>query len=507
MVKVQRDACWVVVIGWGLLSSGCSSGGQADEAAASSHPWSGVRLIMRCPEPDWLAALQPLVQSWSYRSGAQVELRSEPMRPADDTDIGILPAAELGAWADRGDLALLPASFRQSGHAFQWTNVLPPYREHLIEWGGQAQALPLAGDAYLLVVRGDRLTDPVVQAAHRRRWGRAAAVPATWEDFAELAGTFTEVSGRPCLPPWTAQQVADLFFRVAACYDRAAVTDADRVRATPFQFDSHTAAPRLQTPAFVHAARWLAGLVQQRCLPQPLSNDGGAAPALSEGGPIVRSGPSVGQALANGQAFLAVVTLRDLEQLPRTPSGQVDPRFLLAPLPGSRGYYTEDGRFVPTVTPNYVPYYAGGWLAVVRQRCPYHDAAFELLSELGGPTRSLQILSTPGLNAGPFRSAHLDRERLLIWYIYRLDADRSLHLQDALRAYVRADVKNPVLGLRAPDQGALQAAAASELSRLLTGATPEEVLQRLTAAWERVDAATPLPVRLRWRQISAGFAE
>jgi multiple sugar transport system substrate-binding protein len=411
------------------------------------------------------------------------------MQPGDDTDLAVIPAAELGVWADKQELVLLPAAFRQPGHPFQWTNVLPPYREHLIEWGGQAQALPLAGDALLLVVRGDRLQDPAVQQLHRQRWGRPAAPPTTWEEFSELAQTFTAISGRPCLPDYTHEAWCDLFFRIAACYDRAALVDTDQAKAAPLHFDPVTAAPRLQAPAFLEAARLLISLVQNHCLP-PHSD---------------RPSSDIGQALARGQAWLAVVSLRDLESLPRDAQGTVDSRFWLAPLPGTRGHYTANGRFQPTVTPNYVPYYAGGWLGVVRRRCPHAPAAFDLLGELGSLDRSLEILSTPGLNAGPFRSAHLDRDRLLIWYLYRFDAQRSLQLQDALRAYVRTEIKNPAIGLRAPDQARLREAAQTQLARLRSGTSPQETLAALTAAWERIDATTPLAVRLRWRQPSAGF--
>lgn len=486
----RRSSLGLLSAAWLTLLSGCS-GTDEQVPLRPERPWVGIELVLRCPDQRWATTVQPMLRSWAYRTGAVVHLRVEKMQPGDDSDLALLPVAELGWWAHRGELALVPAALRQPGHPFQWTNVLTPYREHLIEWGGQAQALPLAGDARLLVVRGDRLQDPTIQALHRQRWGRAPALPATWEEFAELAQTFSEADGRPCLPEFTDEQWSDLFFRIAACYDRPALTDAERARAVPFQFDPQTGSPRLQTTPFLQAARWLALLVQHRCVPVPSD----------------KTALSPGQSLARGQSALAIVSLRELEWLPRDATGTIESRFLVGPLPGARGYYAADGRFVPTVTPNYVPYYDGGWLGVVRRRCSHPEAAFDLLGELGGPVRSLEILSTPGLDAGPFRSMHLDRDRLFLWYIYRFDAARSLQLQDALRSYVRTEVKNPVLGLRAPDQAALRKAAATELAALRRGDAPEETLQRLAAAWERIDAATPASDRLRWRQPSAGFGD
>ena len=159
---------------------------------------------------------------------------------------------------------------------------------------------------------------------------------------------------------------------------------------------------------------------------------------------------------------------------------------------------------VATTIPNYVPYHSGGRVGVVRMRCQSQDAAFDLLAELGGPTRSLEIVGTPGLGAGPFRVSHLERERLPIWYGYGFDADRTRLLQDALQLYVRTEVKAPALGLRGPDHEALSAAAAAELGKLASGAKPGDVLKQLTDAWKQIDAKTPLETRLRWRKMAAG---
>jgi hypothetical protein len=145
-------------------------------------------------------------------------------------------------------------------------------------------------------------------------------------------------------------------------------------------------------------------------------------------------------------------------------------------------------------------------VGVVRTRCSSPDAAFELLADLGGPARSLEILSNPALGAGPFRAAHLDREQLQVWYGYGFDAERSKALQDALRQYSRQEVKNPVFGLRGPDQAQLSAAAADELVKVATGATKADAAPaRISEAWKQIDAQTPKDKRLQWRRLAAGL--
>jgi multiple sugar transport system substrate-binding protein len=482
---------WVgFVVGLALtvvLMAGCGSD-ITPEPEPNANDFRGVSLIICCPDAAFAAAITPAIHSWAYRTGATVAIDTKAMNPNDNTDIGILPVSELGSWTDRGELALVPGVFRNADHPFQWTGLLPAYREQLIEWGGQAQAIPLAGDGSVIVYRADRLADPNFVATFEKLFGRGPTIPATWEDFAELAVAYTAVDGQPSLPSLTGHEVAEWFFRIAACYDRQAITDADRARAMPFQFDVATTEPRLDAPGFVAAARWFTELTRKDCFPAP------SADASS----------TTAEALAAGRAALAIVTLGELAKLPRE-NGVVAARFGIAAIPGTRTATDSRGEQVSTVLPNYVPYFSGGWLGVVRKRCPNTEAAFDLLAELGGPLRSFEILSTPGLGAGPFRIAHLERERIRIWYGYQFDLERTNILQDALRRYVRQEVKNPVIGLRAPDQQLLSAAAETELLKLIRETPPQEVLTELAAAWKKIDEQTPKATRLRWRQLSAGF--
>ena len=130
--------------------------------------------------------------------------------------------------------------------------MLPIYREQLSEWGGQAQAIPLAGDGSVIIYRTDRLADAKFVAAFRAALGRKPDAPATWEDFADLAIQFAKFDGKPSLPPMTPAETADLYFRIAACYDRPAMDNPRSLREgiLSLQFDVTTAAPRLDAPAF-----------------------------------------------------------------------------------------------------------------------------------------------------------------------------------------------------------------------------------------------------------------
>ena len=477
------------MIATALLAAIPGCGGEATNDSSKGKRYHGLSLTVRCADAAFAAALSQPTQSWAARTGAAVTLLTASMTPTDDSDIGIIPVAQLGDWAERGEIARVPSNLRLADHPFQWTSVLPIYREQLSEWGGQAQAVPLAGDGFIILYRTDRLADPKFADAFRAALGRKPAVPATWEEFADLATQFAARHGKPSLPPMTSPEVADLFFRIAACYDRPAIANPQAVREGIFSlhFDVTTGEPRLQAPAFGAAGALLARLAAGKCF----------APPVPEGKP---SNPI---AALEADASLAVVSLAQLAQLPRE-KGVVPARYGIAPLPGTRQYDDRGRGMTAASTPNYIPYFSGGRIAVVRTRCANTEAAFDLLADLGGPARSLEVVSTPGLGAGPFRVTHLEGEHIAIWYGYGLDAARTRQLQQAMQQYVRQDVRTPALGLRGPDQAALSAAAARELGTLVTGKPPAEVLKGLTAAWNDIDKSTPLETRRKWRKMAAG---
>lgn len=467
--RVGRRAAILLLLAT-TVTPGC---GPAEPAAGpAGKPRAGVTLRVSCPGARLAGVLRPMARSWAARTGANVELVEGPL--SDPSDVGIIPAADLGAWADRGDLAPVPSAFKDAGHPFQWHGLLPVYRsEPYAGWGAQLYGLPIAAETHVVVYRADRFADKASGDEFRARHGRPLTPPATWEDLADVAAFFAARDKAPGLPPLPADAgtLADVFFRVAAGFDRAAereggkATDLPKGDALAFAFRTADGAPRLTEPGFVAAGKWLADLKARGAVPPPADAD-----------PVAL--------LKDGKAVLAVLSLADVVRL-RPSGGAVDARFGVAALPGTRGYATPGGAVVP-VAMNYVPVFSGGWVGVVRAKSANVAAGFDLLADLGGPARSGEVVAAGGY--GPTRAAHLDRDRLVAWLGYGFDADRTRALQDAAEAFVGTTVRNPVFGLRTPDHAALTAALAAELRRVADGAPPAEALGRAAAAWE---AAAP----------------
>jgi ABC-type glycerol-3-phosphate transport system substrate-binding protein len=476
---------------------GC--GDDSNPTASITKPFTGVSLNLRCPDREFAEALSPAARSWAERTGAKIAIQVEPMVSGDSADIGIIDVPEFGTWADRGDLKPVPPSLRTQDNPYQWTGLLPVYREQLIVWGGQAQAIPLAGDGSVIVYRADRLKDPTFIAKFKSQVGREPADPSTWEEFAAIAAVFAALDGKPSLPALTNSELATLFFRIAACHDNLAQHESMQTKlgggleSLSFQFDLTNGNPRLTDPAFVESARWLADLTAKKCLPPPAAG--------------TTSDPAA--AFAKNQAMIAVLSLAQLAQFPRE-NGAIPERFGIAAMPGTRtAFDPEKQRLVllPGRSQNYIPYFSGGKLGVVRTRCSDSTAAFDLLAELGGPTRSLEIISAAALGAGPFRTSHLDHDRLPIWYGYGFEASRSDRLRAALLQYVNLETKNPTCGLRGPDQAELYTAAGNAMGKIAsgTGKPVEAELRQLQDDWKQIDKKTPDEIRLKQRKMAAGL--
>jgi hypothetical protein len=486
-----------------LLSAGGCGPSTTGVPIKEAKPYAGAALRVSCPRPEFAAVLTPLAKAWASRNDANVDVVPDPMAPGDAADIGVIPIAELGTWADRGELAPIPPALRAAGNAYQRQDVIEVYRERLAGWGRQTLGVPLAGGAAVIVYRADRLADPQTRAKFSGRFRRPPDRLATWEDFAEWAELLAALDGKPSLPPApdAPDQLADLLFRVAACYDRPALNDiaVAKRQSDPkfeeeilsFQHQVATGRPRLDSPGFVAAAGWLARLRAGKCLPD---------------------GPPGGQAnaLARGAASLAVLSLGELSELTRLArqKGAVPlTHFGVAQLPGTRSYFDLAGKPTPVAGANYVPYFSGGLLGVVRTRCASPDAAFDLLANLGGPALSQQLVGAPELGVGPFRESHVSPERLLLWLGYGFDDARSRALLSALQQNVRSDVRNPAFELRGPDHAGLTAALAAELRRLARGeeADAARAMGRANAAWQELDAKVPADKLLAWRRRAAGL--
>jgi len=426
---------------------------------APDQPFQGITLNLAASNPDDRAMLHQLSRGWASRTGAKVQISPDPWNGS--ADIGLLSQAEMPRWAEANQLAEVPLELKRPTNPYRWGDLNPIESIRLTTWGKGTYALPVIGEGMVLVYRTDAFE------------GRSA--PATWEEMLESANKL----GPNSLPPLSAdpERLSAEFFTAAACYDRLAVgrignTISDDFFA--FQFDPATGAPRLDKPAFRHVAELFRNMQRFR-----------------------GSATDIATAFRSGEAKLGILSLKELGQLGPETTDQLS----VAPLPGSRVTFDAKDRPQPTDqgSINRVPYLGwGGRVGVVSATCSSPEAAWDLLAELGMPERTaLDLIASPKLGAGPYRTSHLDHRARPRWFAYGLSATETERLTAALRDNLGPTVQNYRVRLRTPNQHELQAILDAELRSILKSEQPANTT-RLNDRWKT--AIEKLPPE-EWKRV------
>jgi multiple sugar transport system substrate-binding protein len=469
-----------------LLLAGCRPTPPALDTPVLPH--QGVELRIACPSEHVARRLRGPAQSWALRQGAKLRVTTyDPAaqagpESAGPADVWVLAPAQLPGWAAADKLAAIPSTYTTRESPYSWTDLLPPYREQLILWGGTAYGLAILGESPLCCYRADWLENPAFRDAFQHKFGHAFDAPATWEQFEWIAEYFRDhpVSGdkgggksTPSLPPLPRDD-ADLdrlFYTVAAGYARRAVPSDEARRADfqddvfSFHYDLKTGRPRIAEPGFVYALRLLQRL--QKCRPA------GSADHPDE-------------AFREGRAVLCLTDAPRVKAFQQVPG--LHDRFGVSRIPGAECYFDfARGQKQPTPKGNRVPYLGGGsWLAVVPRSSAHGDAAFDLLADLSGPKTSTQIFLAETDRGGPIRSEQLYRER---WDSFDLNDKQTLNLREALQdALLHRGLRNPALCLRTPRQAAHRAALVKEVrAALQSDADAAKALHNVAQAWSQLD--------------------
>jgi ABC-type glycerol-3-phosphate transport system substrate-binding protein len=397
--------------------------------------------------------------------------------PAHAADVWVVAPAALPKRAAAGLVRELPPSITGVDSSFGWMDILPIYRERLLQWNHVRYAVPLMGEAPLCIYRSDFLADPQRAEAFQKKFGRKPAPPATWEEFADLAEHFRDTTPggpAPSLPPLPAGDsgLDREFFTIAACFARRSMAPDEPLRADKqdqlfsFQYDHRTGQPRLTAKGFEYALNLLKRL--QKCR-QP-----GTAVELAD-------------AFRDGNAALALANVGVLAKLQQQP-GLAD-KVGVSRMPGGGSWFEyATGKQVASPGGNHVPYLgSGGWLAAVPLGSAEPDAAFGLLADLAGRDRSGQIVIDPKWGGGPTRRDQLDRSR---WDAFKLDSQRTKDLKDALKDTLQhPGVQNPAVRLRTSTEATHVAALVKEVRSFLTsdGGDAAKALAAASDRWEQMD--------------------
>src|SRR5690606_13179505 len=146
-----------------------------DQRAAK--PFAGRTLTIACEDPAGRELLARHGATWAAETGAELKIVGEPFDPGSAHPGRIEPVV-LPALAEAGRLAVLPDSARDDKGGYDWTKLLPIYRQRLVIWSERSApvAVPVLGEARVLAYRSDLFDEAEHRDAFRSRFrGRLAA--------------------------------------------------------------------------------------------------------------------------------------------------------------------------------------------------------------------------------------------------------------------------------------------------------------------------------------------
>ena len=443
----------------------------ANTAAAACNPdYSGITLDVGTRTAPFIAnAIKLAAASWEKQTCGKINVLEHPNEQlyqvylkalgpaADKSPFDIITFGPFWTPDFAPYLTEMPPAMRETA---AWNDILPVYREHLMQWNGRYVTQTIDGDQHILYYRRDLFTHPLEQERFKAKYGYDLNPPATWEQYYQIAEFFT----RPGSNLWgTAEAYRRggeqfwYFFTHAAAY-----THHPKLPGSMF-FDPDTMDAQINNPGWVKA---LTDYLNGRNVAPPgaLGFTSGDIHNIFAGGSVAMNfdwgDTGVNAADANRSLIPGVVGT--------------------APLPGSKqvwNYKTRQWDSFPDVSR--APFLAfGGWQAAVPVNSNEPAAAWHFIAWLSSPEVSGEAVVTPQAGINPYRESHFKIER---WLKLFTPEEAKLYL-DAQRRGLNSP--NVALDLRIPHYAEYINALEIQLTRALNLlVSPQEALDNVAKSW------------------------
>ncbi|MCE6957699.1 extracellular solute-binding protein [Cereibacter sphaeroides] len=361
-------------------------------------------------------------------------------------------------------LAEVPAEYQQTSGM---EAVTATYKG-VAGWAGKMLNYTMDGDRHYLKYRADVFENPAMQALFKEKTGRDLTVPATWEEYNEVAAVFNNTDwdgdGAPNFGTAEVTKRDDLMF--SAFISRVAPYAKHPGVKGGFFFDLESMEPLVNTPGWVRGLELFVDA--QKSMPPGGTSFGLGDEIFSFGG---------GQTLMSYSWDDAFIQAMQSDSPIRN-------KVAAAPLPGAREVWNRTtGQWDKFDTPNTAPYVTWGWSSAVASGSQNQDMAFDFLCFFSNEANTLSDLQVGRFGVNPYREAHFDPafyQSQLGW-----DAKVAQSYTDTLRAVDGG--KNQVFDLRVPGVGEFMSSLAAGVARAQSGeATAQEALDGVAAEWKAI---------------------
>ncbi|MCW7541358.1 hypothetical protein OOT46_26455 [Aquabacterium sp. A7-Y] len=361
-------------------------------------------------------------------------------------------------------LAPVPATYLQAGGM---KDVTPNYRD-VATWGEQMLQYPVDGDRHYMKLRADVFDNPAMQARFLKDTGRKLEVPATWEDYNQVAKYFSgwdwAGDGKKHYGSAEVTKRDDLMF--SAFLSRTAAYAKNPKVKGGFFFDLKTMEPQVNNPGWVKALQMF--IDAQKAFPPGGNSFGLGDEIFSFGG---------GQALMSyswDDAFIQAME----------PGNPIRNKVLAAPLPGSREVWNRVTKTWDRFdVPNAPPYITWGWTSGVNKASKNQDMAFDFLCFFSNEANAYLDLQIGRFGVNPYRGGQFDPaywQDKLGW-----EAKVAQSYVDTLSRMDRSN--NRVFDLRVPGVNQFMSTLANGVAEAMAGQkSPQEALDGVAKKWQEI---------------------
>ncbi|PPJ49000.1 ABC transporter substrate-binding protein [Rhizobium sp. KAs_5_22] len=361
-------------------------------------------------------------------------------------------------------LAPVPDAYRES------TGMKDVTRNYIdvAKWGDQMVQYPIDGDRHYLKYRADMFENAEMQAKFKEATGRDLTVPATWEEYNEVAKVFSgwdwDGDGNPNFGSAEVAKRDDLMF--SAFISRAAPYAKNPNVKGGFFFDLETMEPLINSPGFVHGLELFVA----------------ASKDWAPGGANFGLGDEI-FAFGGGQSLMSYSWDDAFVQAQQADS-PIRNKVAAAPLPGAREVWNRKTKqWDKFEEPNRAPYITWGWTSAVSAKSKNQDMAFDYLCFFSNEANTLSDLQVGRFGVNPYRTSHFDPA---LW------TDKLGWDADLAKSYVETlsgmdTSQNRVFDLRVPGVNQFMTSMATGVASAIAGqATPQAALDQVAKEWKDI---------------------
>jgi multiple sugar transport system substrate-binding protein len=293
-------------------------------------------------------------------------------------------------------------------------------------------------------------------------------VPATWEEYNEVAKVFSgwdwDGDGNPNFGSAEVAKRDDLMF--SAFISRAAPYAKNPSVKGGFFFDLETMEPLINSPGFVRGLELFVA----------------ASKDWAPGGANFGLGDEI-FAFGGGQSLMSYSWDDAFVQAQQADS-PIRNKVAAAPLPGAREVWNRKTKqWDKFEEPNRAPYITWGWTSAVSAKSKNQDMAFDYLCFFSNEANTLSDLQVGRFGVNPYRTSHFDPA---LW------TDKLGWDADLAKSYVETlsgmdTSQNRVFDLRVPGVNQFMTSMATGVASAIAGqATPQAALDQVAKEWKDI---------------------